>query len=114
MNSELLVAAGFVAAAVVGLILVRRWVPLEQLVEHHEVAGVCFAVVGGLYGIILAFVLVSSWERYETARSQTEVEASPAADLYRHAEAFSEPTRSHLKSAVLDYTRSLIDDHWPA
>ncbi|MGD9763859.1 MAG: hypothetical protein AB7V27_09120, partial [Candidatus Binatia bacterium] len=90
MNSEVLAAVAFVIAAGLGVVLVRRRVPLEQLMEHHEVAGVCFAVVGGLYGIILAFVLVSSWERYESARAQTEFEASAAADLYRHAAGFSE------------------------
>jgi len=114
MSSEFLPAVGFVVAAVLGLVFVRRHVPLEQLTEHHEVAGVCFAVVGGLYGIILAFVLVSSWERYEAARAQTEVEASAAADLYRHGEGFSEPTRSRLHAAIIDYTRSVIDDEWQA
>lgn len=114
LSIEVLVAVACVLASAIGVLVVRRWVPLEKLVEHHEEAGVCFAVVGGLYGIILAFVLVSSWERYETARSQTEVEASAAADLFRHAEAFSEPTRSRLKSAVLTYMQSVIDDEWPA
>ena len=113
-STELLIAIACVFASALGVLVVRRWVPLEKLVEHHEVAGVCFAVVGGLYGIILAFVLVSSWERYETARSQTEVEASAVADLFRHGEAFSEPTRSHLKSAVMMYAQSVIDDEWPA
>jgi hypothetical protein len=114
MSSDFLLAIGFVAATVLGLVFVRRRVPLEQLVEHHEVAGVCFAVVGGLYGIILAFVLVSSWERYEAARAQTEYEASAAADLYRHAEGFTEPTRSRLGQAIIAYTQSVIDDEWPA
>jgi hypothetical protein len=113
-TAEVLLALGCVLASALGVLLVRRWVPLATLVEHHEVAGVCFAVVGGLYGIILAFVLVSSWERYETARSQSEVEASAASDLFRHADAFSEPTRSRLKSAVLGYTQSVIDDEWPS
>lgn len=114
MLSTEVIAVACVLASALGVLVMRRWVSLETLVEHHEVAGVCFAVVGGLYGIILAFVLVSSWERYDTARSQTEVEASSAADLFRHAEAFSEPTRSSLKSAVLGYTQSVIDDEWPA
>lgn len=61
MDQEFLLAIVFVLVAVLGLLAVRRRVPLAQLMEHHEVAGVCFAVVGGLYGIILAFVLVSSW-----------------------------------------------------
>jgi hypothetical protein len=113
-TAEIVVALACILASALGVLVVRRWVPLEKLVEHHEVAGVCFAVVGGLYGIILAFVLVSSWERYETARSQTEIEASATADLFRHAEAFSEPTRSRLKSAVLGYAQSVIDEEWPA
>ena len=114
MSSEFILAVGFDLAAVVGLLFVRRRVPLEQLIEHHEVAGVCFAVVGGLYGIILAFVLVSSWERYETARAQIEFEASAAADLYRHSEGFSEPTRTKLGAAIVAYTQSVIDDEGPA
>src|SRR5262249_14977384 len=49
-----------VLASVVGLLLVRRVVPLHVLQEQHEVAGVTFAVIGGFYGIVLAFVLVAS------------------------------------------------------
>jgi len=114
MTSELFFGIGSIVAAVLGLVVVRRRVPLEQLIEHHEVAGVCFAVLGGLYGIILAFVLVSSWERYETARAETEAEASAAADLYRHSEGFTEPLRSQLAAAITAYTQSVIEDEWPA
>lgn len=113
MLIEIVMATGFVAASVLGVLLVRKFVPLEELMEHHEVAGICFAVLGGLYGIILAFVLVSSWERYETARAETEQEASAAADIYRHAEGFSEPARSRIGNAVVAYMRSVIDDEWP-
>ncbi len=114
MNSELVAASSFVAAAVLGLIFVRRRVPLTTLIEHHEVAGVCFAVVGGLYGIILAFVLVSSWERYEAARADTEAEASAAADLFRHSQGMPEPDGARLASALTDYARSVVEDEWPA
>lgn len=114
MGLEIAAALVFVALSVVGLLLVRRRVPLALLEEHHEVAGVCFAVVGGLYGIILAFVMVSSWERYETARQDTETEASAAADLYRHSAGFAEPLRSQLGSAIIGYVQSVIDDEFPA
>lgn len=114
MGMEIVAAFGFVALSVIGLLLVRRRVPLTLLEEHHEVAGVCFAVVGGLYGIILAFVMVSSWERYETARQDTETEASAAADLYRHSGGFSEPLRSQLGSSLITYVQSVIDEEFPA
>jgi hypothetical protein len=114
MSMEVVAALVFVGLSVVGLLVVRRRVPLPLLEEHHEVAGVCFAVIGGLYGIILAFVMVSSWERYETARQDTETEASAAADLYRHSGGFGEPLRSQLGSAVIAYVESVIDDEFPA
>ena len=109
---ELLAVAAFVIASVVALVLVRRRIPVEVLAEQHEVAGVCFAVLGGLYGIILAFVLVSSWERYEEARAHTEIEASVLADLYRHSQAFSEPTGSRLGKAVIAYLDSVVTDEF--
>jgi hypothetical protein len=111
---ELLAVVGFVVASVVALVLVRRRIPLDVLAEQHEVAGVCFAVLGGLYGIILAFVLVSSWERYEEARAHTEIEASVLADLYRHAQAFSEPTGPRLGKAVDLYLESVVNDEFVA
>jgi hypothetical protein len=114
MGIAIVAAFVFVALSVAGLLIVRRRVPLSLLEQHHEVAGICFAVVGGLYGIILAFVMVSSWERYETARQDTETEASAAADLYRHSGGFNEPARSRIGAAVLAYVASVVDEEFPA
>lgn len=114
MTAEIVAAMAFVGLSVAGLLIVRRRVPLTLLEQHHEVAGICFAVVGGLYGIILAFVMVSSWERYETARQDTETEASAAADLYRHSAGFNEPARTRIGSAVLTYVESVVNDEFPA
>jgi hypothetical protein len=97
-----------------GLVLVRWAVTLDVLKEQHEVAGVAFAVLGGLYGIILAFVLVSSWERFETARGRADFEASAAADIYRHAQGFGDPLRADLEREVMAYLQSVVEDEWPA
>jgi len=64
---------------------VRRRVPLDILKEQHEVAGISYAVIGGFYGVLLAFVLVASWERFERARANTDAEANAVGDLYRQA-----------------------------
>ena len=114
MGMDILAALLFVGLSVAGLLIVRGRVPLALLEEHHEVAGICFAVVGGLYGIILAFVMVSSWERYETARQDTETEASAAADLYRHSAGFGEPARTRIGNAVLAYVESVVNEEFPA
>lgn len=103
---------GFIAFSMGGLFLVRRRVSGERLQEQHDVAAASFAVIGGLYGIVLAFVLVSSWERFETAREKAELEADALADLYRHAQGMPEPNRSALANSVIAYAHSVVEEEW--
>lgn len=108
------VVAGWVVLSLLALTAVRRRVPLEQLREQHDVAAACFAVVGGLYGIVLAFVLVSSWQRFEEARERAEVEANALSDLYRHAAALPSPVDDQLRKLVVVYAKGAIEEEWPA
>ena len=41
--------------AVQGVLLVRRWVNVEVLEQHNEVAGFIYAVIGVLYAVCLGF-----------------------------------------------------------
>jgi hypothetical protein len=108
------VVVGVVALSLLAQVAVRKRVPIELLKDHHDVAAACFAVVGGLYGIVLAFVLVSSWERFEQARECAEIEANAIADLYRHAGALSGPIGPALQSQALRYATVVIEEEWPA
>lgn len=104
----------FTIAAVLGLMLVRRRVGVEVLREHHDVAGVSFAVIGGFYGVLLAFVLVASWERFERARAYTDVEANAVGDIYRQADALPPAARASLRGQLRNYVSSVIELEWPA
>jgi Protein of unknown function (DUF4239) len=106
--------AGSIAAAALGLLLIRRIVPLAVLQEQHEVAGVTFAVIGGFYGIVLAFVLVASWERFERARANTEAEANALGDLYRQAAGMPDAVQSALTTDITQYLHGVIEADWPA
>jgi hypothetical protein len=111
---EFTAIAAVITLAILGLRLVRRAVPLAVLKEQHEVAGVTFAVIGGFYGIVLAFVLVASWERFEHARDNTEHEANALGDLYRQAGGLPAPVQAALMADINAYLHSVIDDDWPA
>src|SRR5579859_7471487 len=64
----------FSGLSVLGLYVVRRLVPLAKLKENHEVAGFTFGVVGAFYGLLLAFVIVAAWERFDRANEQVQSE----------------------------------------
>lgn len=103
----------FCVPSVVGLYLVRRLVPLERLRENHEVAGFTFGVLGAFYGLLLAFVIVAAWQRYEYANQEMQIEAVSLAELYRLGSDLGEPARTQLQQGVRHYIGNLIDNEWP-
>ena len=109
----LFVIVVFGGGSIAGLYIVRRLVPLDRLQKNHEVAGVTFGVLGAFYGLVLAFVIVAAWERFNQANTDSLEEATALESLYKLGAAFSEPMRTQLDSVVLRYTHRVIDEEWP-
>jgi hypothetical protein len=103
----------FGGGSVAGLYIVRRLVSVDHLQKNHEVAGVTFGVLGAFYGLVLAFVIVAAWERFNQANTNSHQEATALESLYKLGASFSEPMRTQLDSAVLDYTRRVVEEDWP-
>ncbi len=103
----------FGGGSVAGLYVVRELVPLDRLQKNHEVASVTFGVLGAFYGLVLAFVIVAAWERFAQANTNAHDEATALESLYKLGAAFSEPMRSQLDSAILEYTRRVVNEEWP-
>ena len=103
-----------VAAALGGLWLVRRRVALATLEAHTAVAGFVYAVVGVLYSVLLAFVVVAVWGQYELARAHAEREAHALEDLGRLAGGLAEADRARVRAALAAYAGALVDDGWRA
>src|SRR5690348_2537868 len=69
--------------AMAGPVIVRRFVKVQQLKINNEVAGFKFATVGVLYAVLLAFVVVVVWEKFNQAESEVAKEAGAAATVFR-------------------------------
>jgi hypothetical protein len=103
----------FSGLSVLGLYLVRILVPLETLKKNHEVAGFTVGVLGAFYGLLLAFVIVAAWERFDRANANVQEEGVALISLYRLSKGYSAPTGSDLQRAIRAYTHRLIDVEWP-
>ena len=101
--------------AVAGALLVRRWVTVEVLERHNDVAGFIYAVIGVLYAVLLGFTAIIVWERFEEAQTNVEKEANELGDLFRNAQAFAaEPFREELETTLRSYVRLVVEKEWPA
>lgn len=104
----------FSGLSVLGLYMVRILVPLERLKQNHEVAGFTFGVLGAFYGLLLAFVIVAAWQRYDRADEKVQGEAMALASLYRLSKGFPQPVRENMQRAIRVYTQKAIVVEWPA
>jgi Protein of unknown function (DUF4239) len=104
----------FSGLSVLGLYIVRVMVPLATLKKNHEVAGFTFGVLGAFYGLLLAFVIVAAWQRFDRANENVQEEGVSLISLYRLSKGFSAPVAGDMQHAIRAYTHRLIDVEWPA
>lgn len=98
--------------AFAGLAVVRHSVELRKLQSQHEVAGFIIAVVGVIYAVLLAFVVVIQWEEFSSSRDTANTEASAIGNLFRDAVALGPPGRP-LAAAVANYAEKVAHREWP-
>src|ERR687889_952780 len=108
-----LVVIGVCLAAVAGLELVQRLVPHEKRQEHNDVAGFLYAVVGIVYAVLLALLVIAVWEQYQRASETVESEASAVADVAWLAHRLPEPERHVLQEDARTYAQEVVEEEWP-
>jgi hypothetical protein len=69
------------AVAVLAQLGIRSAWPSLTKGEHNDVAGFIIAVVGVIYAVLLAFVVIVSWEKLTSAEAIIGEEASAAEHL---------------------------------
>lgn len=109
----LLVTGLTVGASVAGLLAVRRSVEWSALEPHREVAGYVFAVIGVVYAVLLAFVVIAVWEEFEDAKADANREAAAVWLLFQNARMLGDDAGA-ARVAAVEYAVSVVDDEWPA
>ena len=110
--SGLLMVAVSVLIAVTGLMLVQRLVPLRLRKEHNDVAGFIYAVLGVIYAVLIALVVIAVWEDFAAARDTVERESSELDDVFRLAHSLPEPEGRQLQELARSYARVVVDEEW--
>jgi protein-S-isoprenylcysteine O-methyltransferase Ste14 len=108
-----LVVCGACLVAVLGLALVQRLVPTAIRQEQNDVAGFIYAVVGVIYAVLLALVVIATWEEFGRARVTVETEANALAEIFWLAHRLPEPEGRELQELARSYAEEVVDEEWP-
>jgi hypothetical protein len=99
----------------IGLMLLcrKRW-GMDRLRLNNEVAGHKFSVIGVLYTVLLAFVVVAVWENYHSTETAVRNEAKALVDLSHVSQALPEPAGSEIRTRIVEYAQKAGDTEWEA
>lgn len=90
----LIVVLASVVAALAGLIMVRRLIPLPVRERNNTPTGTIYAALYVNFGVSVGFALFLTWQQCKTARETVKCEAASVEQVYRVAGKLSEPERS--------------------
>jgi Na+/proline symporter len=96
--------------ALAGLHLVRKKYSAEVLKENHEVAAIIFNAFGLFYGVMVAFVVFVTWNGYDEATKNLQLEASEALDIFHSAESFPDSSKKIIQEGVREYIAAVYND----
>jgi hypothetical protein len=107
----IVIVGGFLIVTVIAGFLVGKFTSQEVRAQHNDLAGFILAVIGVVYAVLLGFVSIGVWQRFDNAEARTYDEAANLTVVYRDAGSFPEVHR--LRAAITAYAQTVIAEEWP-
>lgn len=111
---EILVVFAVVACFVAFHAFLQRRQRVEVLRRQNDVAGYLFSAVGVLYAVVLGFVVVVVWQKYDATVGIVEDEVNATSDLYRVVDGYPAALRAEIRSGLRSYVDTVVRVEWPA
>lgn len=108
------IVAGASLVSVIGLLAFRAVAPIETLRPASSELGNYLQTVGGIYAVLLAFVVFVVWNQYDAARGHIDRESTALIDLHRTASGLPIATRDAIQAGLRAYVNAVLHDEWPA
>jgi len=108
-----LVVVVVVAVAIACRLFVRSRMPEKGWFVDSSRADTYMSVLGTMFAVLLAFVILFSLQSYQHARDGASREAIAVAELHVIADALSGESGETLHGELTCYARSVISDEWP-
>ncbi len=100
------------ALAVLGFLLVSRYIPARWLVADTDAAGALYATIGMVYAILIAIAAIAVWEPRTGAAQNTDLEAASLTEAYWSANALAPGDRGDVQQLVEGYLRVAAGSEW--
>jgi hypothetical protein len=104
----------FSGLSILGLFGFRELVSADSLKSAGDAVGNYLQTVGGIYAVLLAFIVFVVWGQFNDSRMCVEREATALVDLHRTATGLPAGTRDTIQQALRAYLDDVVDKEWDA
>jgi hypothetical protein len=94
--------------------LSQRLLPPGTLEKASNELGNYLQTVGGIYAVLLAFVVYVVWGQFNEARGYLDREATALVDLHRTASGLPSRSRIEIQHGLREYVDAVLNDEWRA
>lgn len=110
------VGATFVGVSmllVMGLtVAVRRKPWFKGVTENAEFIGLMYPMIGTIFGVVLAFTIVLSWQSFAEAETRIGSEVTLLSSISRNSQAFPCETQKDIETQLLSYAKVVVACEW--
>jgi hypothetical protein len=108
----LLLTVGAAAYSIGLMLAMRAAFGVDRLSLNNEVAGFKFAVIGVLYAVMLAFVVIAVWEDFRKTEAAVRDEAKAVVDLHRVTYALPIESGAEIRKYLTAYANDVREHEW--
>jgi hypothetical protein len=80
---------------------------------HNEFLRIAHQFLGLIYGVLLAVMVVFSWQNYTNLNKNLDLEVTSLTDVWYDSEVFPCKSQVPFHAAVVDYLQSIQKEEWP-
>ncbi|MEU6080122.1 DUF4239 domain-containing protein [Streptomyces sp. NPDC047108] len=110
---SILIVGGVVVLSLAACLVARRLFPELINGVTNDVSRTVLELFGAIYGIVLAFVIVTLWTELEQVQTVVTSEATDLAVISRNAHSFPDEVQGKLDRAIGGYVHAVVEDAWP-
>lgn len=101
-----------VLSTVAATLFVQQTSRFKRVTGNSELIGLIYPMIGAIYGVVLAFTIVLSWQRFADAEAHTASEATHLSSMYRNSQALSCNHQSLVEKQLTHYVQAVIACEW--
>ena len=108
----LAIVGAFVGLAAAGKRAVQRRFAAAPEEKKLAISGSVFEVAGGVFALLVAFVVVAAWSDFKSAEDTVTMEGSHLARLMRDSRAFPPSVQDSIRADVGRYLHEVVNREW--